>query len=314
MAITGIEAVTYGVADMNKATRYFTDFGLRKVRGGKSGAVLATQDGSQVVLRPRASTELPAAIERGSTVREVTWGVRSPRDLETVARELTKDREVHRDNDGTLHSTDDMGLGIAFKVTRRKKIASTVVPMNTPGAPSRIDERATYYERAQPLHIGHCVFGAPDIKKQELFYTKRLGFHVTDYYTGRGVFLRCAARSGHHSLFLLETEDGKAKLNHVAFAVRDIHELFAGGTYFNKHGWSTKVGPGRHHVSSCYFWYFENPAGGAAEYFCDEDFCTESWKPKNWNPAPETFAEWVLAEGLPRAEILPPTREQRDAK
>jgi catechol 2,3-dioxygenase-like lactoylglutathione lyase family enzyme len=313
MGLTGIESVTYGVADMSKATRFYVDFGLRKVRSGKSGTVLETQDGAQVVLRPRAAPELPPAIERGSTLREMTWGVQRPGDLETVARELTRDREVRRDPDGTLHSVDDMGLGIAFRVTRRRKIKSSVVPMNTPGAPARIDERATYYERAQPLHIGHCVFGAPDIKKQELFYTRRLGFHVSDYYTGRGIFLRCAARGGHHNLFFLETADGKPRLNHVAFAVRDIHELFAGGSYFNKHGWKTAIGPGRHHVSSCYFWYFESPAGGTAEYFCDEDFCTESWRPKQWNPAPETFAEWVLAEGLPRANILPPTREARDS-
>jgi hypothetical protein len=90
--------------------------------------------------------------------------------------------------------------------------------------------------------------------------------------------------------------------------------LFAGGTYFQGKKHKVAVGPGRHHVSSCYFWYFVSPAGGATEYFCDEDFLTEDWKPGQWDPAPETFAEWTLADGIQRKSVLPPTREKRDTK
>jgi catechol 2,3-dioxygenase-like lactoylglutathione lyase family enzyme len=314
MSFTGIDAVVYGVANMEKCRAYFTDWGLKKISGGKTKAVFETRDGSEIVLRPRGAKDLPKAIQPGSTVREIVWGVTSKADLARVEKELSKDRAVTVDKDGTVHSTDDLGLGIAFRQTRRKKLKDTRQPMNSVAGPGRVNARATYHKNAQPSHIGHCVFMAPDIKKMEAFYTQRLGFTVSDYYTGRGVFIRAAKRGGHHNLFFLEAADGKPAINHVAFGVDDIHELFAGGAYFQGKKHKVAVGPGRHHVSSCYFWYFDCPAGGATEYFCDEDFLTEDWKPGHWDPAPETFAEWMLADGIQRKNVLPPTREKRDTK
>jgi len=311
MAITGIDAVVYSVNDMQKSRRYFADWGLRKAKSGKTESILTTANGAEVVLRT-AAMNLPPAIERGATLREIIWRVSAKKDLRNIQKELSKDREVTTDSSGVLHSIDDLGLGIAFRVRKAKNLEQLEPPMNSPISINRIDKRATYYDRAQPLTIGHCVLMAPDIKKMERFYTKRLGFCVSDYYTGRGVFLRCSPRGAHHNLFFLESEDGAAKLNHVAFGVRDIHEMFAGGAHHQAQGWKTQIGPGRHHISSCYFWYFDCPAGGATEYFCDEDFLTEKWKPGHWNPAPETFAEWVLAKGISRSKALPPTREKRD--
>lgn len=314
MAVTGLDGVVYGVANMEKSRTYFSDWGLKKTSSGKTKAVFETEDGSEVVLRPRGSKVLPKAIQPGSTVRELIWGVSAKKDLAAIRKELSKDREVTEDKDGTLHSVDDMGLGIAFRRSQRRKLTVKPLPMNSAIDPGRVDQRATYYDRARPTHIGHCVFGVPDIKAMENFYRKRLGFHVSDYYRGRGVFLRSQARAGHHNLFFLETEDGKRSINHVAFGVRDIHEVFAGGMHHSSKGWKTAIGPGRHNISSAYFWYFDCPAGGATEYFTDEDQCTENWKPKQWDPDPSTFAEWVLGKGLPRSVALPPTREKRDAK
>ncbi len=69
-------------------------------------------------------------------------------------------------------------------------------------------------------------------------------------------------------------------------------------SYAEKQGWKTEIGPGRHPVSSAYFWYFKNPCGGAIEYFADEDFVTPKWRPRNLKVVPENFAEWALSDGL----------------
>jgi catechol 2,3-dioxygenase-like lactoylglutathione lyase family enzyme len=315
MAFVGIDAVVYGVTDIRKGLAAFQDFGLKKIKGGAKEGILETQDGSRVILRPRGDKSLPKAIQPGPTVREIVWGVEKATDLARIRRELEKDRTVTADKDGTLHSVDDIGLGIAFRKTRRRKLKTPApTPINAPEAVVRYDDRATYYDKANPRTIGHAVFTVPDFKKAQRFYEKRLGFAVSDYYSGRGVFMRCKTPGGHHNLFFLEDESGKTQINHVAFGVSNTHELFAGGIHFASKGWKTAVGPGRHIVSSCYFWYFKNPCGGNIEYFVDEDFCTENWKPKRWNPAPHMFAEWALGDGLKKFGGQPPTRTKGDMK
>ena len=315
MAFVGIDAVTYGVADVKKGLKAFQDFGLRKIKGGAKEAVLETQDGSQVILKPRADKSLPKAFQSGSSIREMVWGVENVSDMVRVRHSLEADRPVTMDKDGTLHSVDDFGLGIAFRKSRRRKIrAARATPINAPQAIVRVNERATYYDKANPRTIGHAVFNVGDLKKVQKFYTDRLGFEVTDYYRGRGVFLRCKTPGGHHNLFFLGDENGKNSFNHLAFGVADTHELFAGGIHFTANGWKTVVGPGRHFISSCYFWYFKNPCGGNLEYYVDEDYVTKGWKPKQWDPAPHRFAEWALGDGLNKFAGQPPTRTDADMK
>ena len=63
-------------------------------------------------------------------------------------------------------------------------------------------------------------------------------------------------------------------------------------------GWETQLGPGRHPISSAYFWYFRNPAGGLIEYYADEDELTADWQPREFEPGPTVFAEWAIDGGI----------------
>jgi catechol-2,3-dioxygenase len=170
--------------------------------------------------------------------------------------------------------------------------------MNTWGNAQRIDTRSRVYARAEPVEVGHVVFFTAALKDVEAFYCERLGFAVSDRYPGRGLFLRCAQHGGHHDVFFLQLPTGKRGVNHVAFAVRDIHEVFGGGLHFSKCGWETDLGPGRHPISSAYFWYFKSPGGGLVEYYTDEDMLTPAWKPREFESKPENFAEWAILGGI----------------
>ena len=86
--------------------------------------------------------------------------------------------------------------------------------------------------------------------------------------------------------------------HHLAFEVANIHELFGGGLNMTRKGWKTMLGPGRHPISSCYFWYFLNPCGGGAEYDFDSDIVDASWQGEEFEQSPEAFAEWCLAAGM----------------
>lgn len=299
MAIVGLDSVIYGVDDLDTARRFWTDFGLAPVEDGPAGLAFATREKATVEVRPLDDPGLPPALAEGNTAREFVWGVESEEDLEEIAAALGTDREVRTDAAGTLHSTDALGYGIGFRLTRVEPVALEPTAYNAPGSPARIDARGKIYERATPHRMSHVVLLAPDLEKQFAFYSERLDFRVTDMYPGRGYFLRCPGSNEHHNLFLLHGGDNIG-FHHLAFELRDIHEVFGGGLHMTDRGWQTHLGPGRHPLSSCYFWYFKNPCGGAAEYDSDSDYVTDEWVPKQWESSPESFAEWAYAEGAAR--------------
>ena len=84
----------------------------------------------------------------------------------------------------------------------------------------------------------------------------------------------------------------------MAFTVRDIHEVIGGGIAMNKEKWSTFIGPGRHPISSAYFWYVNSPTGGAFEYYTNDDYLTENWQPRELEHSLVSFTEWAVEGGI----------------
>ena len=254
------------------------------------------------MLRPPSAKDLPPPAAPGMNFREMIWGVSSKRALNAIAKRIAADRSVTEDRDGAIHCVDPIGIGLGFRVWRGKKnFRGRRAAVNTYGRPERVDERGTFYERARPMRMGHLGFLLPDLKASETFYHKVLGWPISDRYgPGLAAFFRCADESDHHNMLLIKSRMGEKRFHHVAFEVRDVHEVFGGGLYMNDKGWKTHLGPGRHPISSCYFWYFKNPCGGAAEYDSDSDYVTDKWKPRAWESTPEAFAEWAYPDGAGR--------------
>jgi len=298
MSILGIDRITYGVEDVAKCRRFFLDWGLRLVRESDASLDFATLNGCEVHVRHAEDATLPPAIENGSTLREVVWGVERTDDLERVRRALGAGSH-YAERFGTLHAADPNGLALGFRVTHKRKVDVRGVPINAWGQPGRgVNQRSTFYERAEPIEVGHVVFFTDRLAEMERFYVETLGFCISDRYPGRGLFLRCAREGGHHDLFLLQPPVPKRGLNHVAFAVRDIHEVFGGGLHISRCGWDTELGPGRHPISSAYFWYVKSPAGALAEYYTDEDQLDGEWAPRDFEQSSEAFAEWAVIGGI----------------
>ncbi|MCK9913315.1 VOC family protein [Microbacteriaceae bacterium K1510] len=305
----GVASIVYGVEDMDLCYRFFDDWGLSPKSSSDDEAVFETRQGPTVVLRSIHTQEFRfPAPQPGSSLREVVWGVESAADLDAIGSELSRDRQVQQAADGSLHTTDPFGYGIAFTVWGYASVdpthnQSTATRVNFVGGRTRINEPAPHYSRAEPTRIGHVVWevsGPDTLREAERFYLNRLGFSPSDRYSDTGLFCRCSPESDHHNLALLTTRHKRTQFEHVAFEVRDIHEVFGGGLHFAEHGWSTAIGPGRHKVSSAYFWYFNNPCGGQVEYFSDTDFLDHDWKPRTLPPKPDTIAEWAVFEGVPR--------------
>ena len=294
MSFTGIEQITYGVDNLADGKRFFGDWGLGCVVEENEQIIFTTQNSAQIVLKDLQDATLPPAFESGPTIREVIWGVNDIATLQT----LSNQHKLSIDDDGVCRCTDPNGLAIGFRVSERIQIKAKGAAINTYDQVNRIDQPAPLYESAQPVSIGHIVVFTDKLDQLERFYCDQFGFQVSDRYPNRGVFLRCKTEGPHHNLFLLQLPNGKVGLNHVAFVVRDIHEVFGGGLHMSRCNWETELGPGRHPISSAYFWYFKNPCGGTVEYYADEDYLTENWQAREFEPSRENFAEWAISKGL----------------
>jgi catechol 2,3-dioxygenase-like lactoylglutathione lyase family enzyme len=297
MSIQGIDRITYGVEDVAKCRQFFLDWGLTLAGEADGRLTFESLNGCEVVVAPKDDPTLPPAVEPGSTLREVIWGTRTAAERDAIGRRL-EGAPGYVAADGVVGATDPNGLAVRVRVSRKRPIEVQGVPINTWDRALRVDQPSAFYDRATPVEVGHVVFFTEDLAAAERFYVERLGFVVSDRYPGRGVFLRTAPDGGHHDLFLLQPPQPKRGLNHVAFTVRDIHEVFGGGMHVSRCGWETEIGPGRHPISSAYFWYVKNPAGGLAEYYSDEDVVTANWRAREFTPAPEVFAEWAVIGGI----------------
>ncbi len=306
MNIVGLQRVTYGVADLEAGARFWRDFGLVPRPTVDGARVFATAEGAEVVLRLVDDPNLPSAPVPGPTVREVTWAVGDDAALRAIAERLPS--EHRRTSDATtVRATDPAGHAIAFERARLSAVPVDPTPFNSPGHAQRIDRQAPLYTQAAPIHMAHVVFAVLDLAATAGFYRDLLGFRLSDSYPGRGMFLRAPGASDHHNLFLL-CRDGAVGFHHVAFDVRDIHEVFGGGLHMTGQGWQTHLGPGRHPISSAYFWYFKNPCGGAAEYDFDTDIVTDAWQPREFEATPDAFAEWAFPSGARRYDGIQTAR------
>ena len=310
--IAGIDAIVYSstgdAANWLAAKKFFNDWGLKELAFSADEQCFETLSGAQIIVRQPGDARLAAPMESGATLREVVWGVESAASLDLLLKSAIS-RHIHcaacYENNSILKEFsvhDPHGLQHTFRVSQQREVALQGSPSNPYGTPQRINSPSPVYERATPVEIGHVVLFTDMLKEAVAFY-EALGFVMSDSYPGRGAFLRCSATAGHHDIFLLQLPpgaDGKSKrgLNHIAFTVRDIHEVFGGGLAMSRAGWKTQLGPGRHPISSAYFWYFECPVGGLIEYNADEDHLTADWQPREFTPGPTVFAEWAIDGGI----------------
>lgn len=239
MSVTGIEKLEFGVDDLTHCARFMRDFGLA---GDASGQRFTTLSGARVELNPIHSPDLPPAFEAGNTLRRMTWGVADRAALDALRPKLSR-QPAFREIDGALECQDPNGMTLRVQVTQQVAVTLNVEPINQWGDVRRIDTPSPVYDGAQPINVGHVVFFVEELAAVEAFYRDVLGFQVSDRYINRAVFLRCGVRGGHHNLFLLQLPNRKRGLNHVAFTVRDIHEVIGGGIAMNKNAWSTLYWP-----------------------------------------------------------------------
>lgn len=288
MKILGLEALVFGVEDLDASHRYLVDYGLAPKEKGERGGWYEALDGTGVLVRHARDEGLPEANAPSPNLRETIYGVADQQTLDAIGSELSTDREVHVDAAGVLHSVDDAGFAIGFQITKKRAIIAPRLGFNVPGQPpGRLPNECAASEDAEnlPRSLSHVVYFVPDVERAEAFYRDRLGFRVTDRFIGLGPFMRPAGTLEHHTLFMIESfNDHMIGMNHFTFHLGSASEVLQAGWRFAQRGYKSFWGPGRHILGSNYFWYFNSPFGGTMEFDADMDLHDDSWKPRAVEP------------------------------
>ena len=293
MAILRIERVVYGVTDIEECSRFFIDFGLTPVPAAGGGladgpaTVFRTQAGQEIEIRPDDDPALPAPLEPGSTVREVVWGVDTQAALDALAADLARDREVRRDPDGSLHTRDETGYGLGFRLAAVTEPASAGGADNTHGQTTRWNQPIDPVGDVRPMRLCHIALNIPTEGRETAvgFYTGRLGFRATDVVEPMGVFMRAEGDFDQHTMLLCHRPD-KAGINHTAYQVDSFDEVIVGANRMIERGWFEARRLGRHTIGSNVFRFIHAPCGGRVEFAADMDRVDDSYETRTHETAP----------------------------
>lgn len=273
MNIDGINYIKLEVQDVVSSGQFLSDLGLQLQEETDSMSSWCTLDSSKIIIEKSHRDQIV----------EICWGT--------------------TDSIKSIDLEDPSGIKVSFKPSTKQPVNLTATGTNGWNSINRLNKSVPLHDNVDPIEICHVVLATKDLLESEKFYTN-LGFVVSDRLINRGIFLRSSMNSGHHDLFLIQSTENK--LHHIAITVKDIYQIFSGGIRMEKQGWQTEIGPGRHPISSSFFWYFKSPLGGMIEYTCNEDFLTEDWVARNLEYSIGMTTEWAIDGG-----IDPISRRQR---
>jgi len=146
--------------------------------------------------------------------------------------------------------------------------------------------------------LGHVVLRVRDLKKSVEFYTRVLGFKVSDVYPdsmmkGGMVFLRFSP--DHHSVALVGGADAPAnnrELNHVAFEVATLDEVVRAREHLRKHNVKIEF-DGRRRAGCQIAVEFRDPDNHVLEIFWGLDLVGSEGRVR----PPEEWREELTLEG-----------------
>ncbi|MDE3131777.1 MAG: VOC family protein, partial [Acidobacteriota bacterium] len=267
------------------------------------GALFVTAAGQRLHLHPARDPALPPALEPGSTIREVVWGVADADALRELGTRLVADREVTEDADGTLHTHDHTGFGIALRLARDTGAELWHRGVNSTGNEGRWNEPLQRLGRARPYRFCHVALFIPTAGWEQAvaFYTERLGFRITDQLLDMGTFMQASGDHDQHTLLLAHRQD-RTGINHMAYEVANFDEVVEGGNHMVASGWKESRRLGRHTIGSNVFRFFQAPCGGRVELAADMDRVDQDYGPNVYAQRPPHHL-WMLTSNGQQEEL-----------
>ena len=144
--------------------------------------------------------------------------------------------------------------------------------------------------------LGHVAFFCPNPQQMVEFYSKVMGFRLSDWIGDYFAFMRCGI--DHHAVNFLRGPS--QQMQHIAFELRDNSHLLAACDVLGREHREILWGPVRHGPGHNIATYHRNPDDQIVELFCDMDVISDEelgyfdprpWhrdklqKPKVWSPS-----------------------------
>jgi catechol 2,3-dioxygenase-like lactoylglutathione lyase family enzyme len=179
----------------------------------------------------------------------------------------------------TITDPNGFVVEVVHGVTTRPDAAPASLPLNLG---TRV-ERARAPKRTAPgpariRRFGHLGINTPHVAETAAWYRRHLGLQMSDAVAFAGTevvqFHRCDRGTDvtdHHTLLIAQSQSERPSLNHGAWEVCDLDDIWLGNEALARQGHRHHWGVGRHMLGSQIFDYWRDPWGLIHEHFTDGD-------------------------------------------
>jgi catechol 2,3-dioxygenase-like lactoylglutathione lyase family enzyme len=249
IAVKRISHATFETPDVERQVAYFTDIvGLVPVAREDGSAYLATRVGN-----------LAVALERASAPRCARLAFQAAPEAELDALRQSLEAEGMR-----CEMRTDPAPGIAKAVVFPDPNGTLVEVYSACAEPPRPNGAVA---GIGPLKLGHVAFSVAEPKLLADFYTRVLGFRVSDWIEDWFVFLRCGP--DHHTVNFVRGK--RTKIHHMAFELKDWAQVQVACDFLGARDIPLIWGPGRHGPGHNVYTYHRNPDQQIVELFTELD-------------------------------------------
>ncbi len=254
MDIRGLGYIGINARDVQEWRRYAATLGAMTVDGPSGLSLRIDERPCRVAV---TATDEPEGLAfTGWEVADADGLERAAGQLRAAGRHVTiapEDEARARHARGLIRTTDPGG----FQLELFHGPILDHVPFVSPAGVSRFV--------TDGLGLGHIVLGTPNVAESIEFYTKVMGFRVSDFWRPGDqdvVFLRCNAR--HHSLALVPAEE--PALYHYMFEAATLDDV---GEALQRHhdtGTPISMDLGKHPNDEMVSFYSRSPSGFDVEF------------------------------------------------
>jgi catechol 2,3-dioxygenase-like lactoylglutathione lyase family enzyme len=256
---------TFETPDIDRQIDYFTQV---------AGLVLAERVNGRAFLATRLG-DLAVELDKGEHSRCLRLAFQT--DPQTEFDDIRKGLQAE---DVRCEVRNDAAPGIAkmLAFSDPKGTVCEVFATQTP-----IAKKQQQVHGIGPFKLGHLAFVVQEPKVFADFYSRVLGFRVSDWIEDWFVFMRCGA--DHHTINFVKGK--RTQMHHVAFELKDWAHVQGACDFLGSRNIPIIWGPGRHGPGHNVYTYHRNPDDQIIEMFTELDKMLDEslgyFDPKPWH-------------------------------